>query len=88
MWRGWACAGLQPQKMTRSARFLTSPRVQVGRPISCTAIRVVPWQTAAVLSQQAFEISAISLPTLWASQLVEDQPYIRGFFAFASIWAV
>ena len=33
------------------------------------------------------QISAISLPTLWASQLVDDQPNMRGFFAFASIWA-
>ena len=53
MCRGWACAGLQPQKIIRSARFLTSPSVQEGRPISWIAIRDVPWQVAAVLSQHA-----------------------------------
>ncbi|OQC65562.1 MAG: hypothetical protein BWX50_01495 [Euryarchaeota archaeon ADurb.Bin009] len=33
-------------------------------------------------------ISPISDPTAWASQFVELQPYIRGFFASASIRAV
>ncbi len=47
-----------------------------------------PWQTVAVLSTMPPTVSAISCPTDWASHEVEDQPYIRGFFAFASIWAV
>ena len=88
MCRGWACAGLHPQKRIRSARFFTSPSVQLGIPMSWTAMSDVPWQTVAVLSMTAPTASPISEPTDWASQFVELQPYIRGFFASTSIFAV
>ena len=36
-WRGWLSTGLQPQKMIKSPRFLTSPSVHVTSPTSCNA---------------------------------------------------
>ena len=51
-WRGWLSAGLEPQKMIRSPRFLISPRVQVTSPTSWKAIPEGPWQTLVVVSTQ------------------------------------
>jgi len=88
MCRGWACAGLQPQNMTLSARFLISPSVQLGIPTSWMAIRDDPWHTVAQLSTMPPTFSAISWPMDIAWQLVEAQPYIRVFRDFTSILAV
>ena len=37
-WRGWDSAGLPPQKITMSARFLISPSVQVASPTTWNAM--------------------------------------------------
>ena len=46
--RGWASAGLHPQKMIRSARFFTSPTVQLEMPTVWIACKLGAWQTEEV----------------------------------------
>src|SRR5262249_61278305 len=73
-WRGCDSAGLLPQKMTRSALFLTSPSEQVTSPTPWNAMPDGPWQTEVVVSTQPPTRSAIPTATRWASQVVSDRP--------------
>ena len=74
--------------MMQSARFLTSPSVQVVIPTSSMAMSDGPWQTVAPLSTIPPTFSAMAWPALMAWQLVLIQPNIRVFLDLTSIRAV
>ena len=66
--------GFEPQFMTRSERFLTSPSEQVDSPTSCSAMIEGAWQSEAVVSIVAPIWSARRQAARWPSVLLRDKP--------------
>jgi len=73
-WRGCESAGLHPQKITRSARLLTSPNVLVTSPASCNAMIDGPWQSDAVVSTTPRNCSASMIAARWPGVELRDSP--------------
>ena len=60
--------------MTRSDRFLISPRVAVDSPTDCTAMIDGAWQVEAVVSIVAPSSSARRTAARWPGVLLRESP--------------
>ncbi len=79
--RGWHSAGLPPQYMMKSARFLTSPSVHVILPPNWAAISVGPCQSEVWLSTTPPIDSANATASRCASHVMLLRPYTSGMSA-------